>query len=308
MSTSPPPGAVTTNPAPSTPVQGPKREVTVISHSQLFYWWPVWAVGYLMAIITMIDGHLMAVLPKDTKALIEAKVTAGTDSKGEGLKDAAEGEVYFMPTNTKKPPIPRIATGKGDKSEKLLPQNPRLHMAASKNLGVVFCIVLLLVVLITNVPLRGMWSLVVIIVIVMLSVIFALADLWERIFEILSVLDIRINMGGYLFIATGVLILWAVTFFFFDRQVYMVFSPGQFKVCTEIGGGEKVYDTMGLTLERQRGDLFRHYILGLGSGDLVVRTTGAQAHQFDMPNVLFISKKVKEIEDLLKTTKTTEVR
>jgi hypothetical protein len=148
-----------------------------------------------------------------------------------------------------------------------------------------------------------MWSVVVIITVIALSVIFALAGWWESIFNALSLLDIRINMGGYLFIGIGLFGIWLFTLLFFDRQIYMVFTPGQFKVCTEIGGGEKVYDAMGLTLERQRGDLFRHYILGLGSGDLVVRTSGAQAHQFDLPNVLFISKKVQLIETLLQTKK-----
>ena len=53
-------------------------------------------------------------------------------------------------------------------------------------------------------------------------------------------------------------------------------------------------------MEKQRGDIFRHRILGLGSGDLLVRTSGAQAHQFDLPNVLFINKKVQQIEEMLK--------
>ena len=121
-----------------------------------------------------------------------------------------------------------------------------------------------------------------------------------------STLDIRINAGGYLFISIGLFVIWLFTILFFDRQIYIEFEPGQFKVCTEIGGGEKAYDTIGMTLERQRSDLFRHMILGLGSGDLIVRTTGAQAHQFDLPNVLFISKKVQMIEDLLRRRKTGE--
>ena len=80
----------------------------------------------------------------------------------------------------------------------------------------------------------------------------------------------------------------------------MIFTPGQFKVCTEIGGGEKVYDTTGMTIEKQRSDLFRHWILGLGSGDLIVNTSGAQAHHFDLPNVLFIGRKVQQIEEMLR--------
>ena len=82
--------------------------------------------------------------------------------------------------------------------------------------------------------------------------------------------------------------------------MYMVFTPGQFKVCTEIGGGEKVFDTIGMKLEKRRSDLFRHWILGLGSGDLIVKTTGAQAHQFEMDNVLFVGRKVQQIEEMIR--------
>src|SRR5262249_52316047 len=33
------------------------REVRIYSQSMLFYWWPVWAVGYLMAAITYVAGR-----------------------------------------------------------------------------------------------------------------------------------------------------------------------------------------------------------------------------------------------------------
>ena len=179
--------------------------------------------------------------------------------------------------------------------------NPlRLHIAKNKNFGVLFAIVVLLVIFSTNVPLRGMWSLMVIIVVISLSIIFALADWWEIIFRNFSYLDIRLNTGGYFFISAILFILWVVTLLVFDRQVYMVFSPGGFKVRTEVGGGEMDYPTIGLTLAKQRSDLFRHWILGFGSGDLIVRTTGAQAHQFEMPNVLFISSKTQQIQDMIR--------
>ncbi|HEY1859280.1 MAG TPA: hypothetical protein VGG61_02945, partial [Gemmataceae bacterium] len=84
------------------------------------------------------------------------------------------------------------------------------------------------------------------------------------------------------------------------RQLYMIFSPGQLKVRQEIGGGEKAYDTSGMTIEKQRSDLFRHWILGLGSGDLIVNTSGAHVQHFEFPNVLFVGKKVHQIEDMLR--------
>ena len=51
---------------------------------------------------------------------------------------------------------------------------------------------------------------------------------------------------------------------------------------------------------KQRNDLFRHWILGLGSGDLIVNTSGATAHHSDLPNVLFVGYKVRQIENMLR--------
>jgi hypothetical protein len=39
-----------------------------------------------------------------------------------------------------------------------------------------------------------------------------------------------------------------------------------------------------------------------------VRTSGAQAHQFDLPNVLFISKKVQQIENMIKRKAVVEAK
>src|SRR5438874_4544665 len=39
------------------------QEIKIVSHSNLFYWWPVWAVGFLMGILTFVDDHRMVILP-----------------------------------------------------------------------------------------------------------------------------------------------------------------------------------------------------------------------------------------------------
>jgi len=295
--------------APPAPVAAPATsagppDVTVVSHSTLFYWWPVWAVGFIMALITYIDGTLLVVAPAGSKrATIPATVQPEyVDPYSEKVPEVNK----IHPANDKYHVLVIKETEQSvEAREKAKDKvaDPRLHISRKKSLGVIFCIVLLLVVVITNVPLRGLWSVIVIGLIVALSIIFALAGWWDAIFAALTALDIRINMGGYLTLSIALLVAWLATFLFFDRQTYIVFQAGQFKVCTEIGGGEKVYDTVGLTLERQRGDIFRHYVLGLGSGDLIVKTSGAQAHHFDLPNVLFINRKVQMIEDLLRRQK-----
>src|SRR5262249_10295797 len=133
-----------------------------------------------------------------------------------------------------------------------VPENPRLYISRWSSYGVTFALVLLAVIVITNVPLRGMWSFVVIMFAIMLSIIFSFAGWWDAIFRAIAFLDIRINTGGYFFISTVLLIAWLITFFFFDHQIYAIFTPGALKVCEEIGGGEKNYDTTGMTLEKQR--------------------------------------------------------
>src|SRR4051812_18415919 len=62
MSVEPMPGTT-----PGAPPSSPK-EITIVSHSTLFYWWPVWAVGFLVAALTYLDGHVMATVPSGTVA------------------------------------------------------------------------------------------------------------------------------------------------------------------------------------------------------------------------------------------------
>ena len=256
------------------------RQLTIVSHSTLFYWWPVWALGFLLGLLSLMGGHRMAVLP-------------------EGHRTRSWSAMVSEPTRRKN--VTRTATFLSCPPTHKLPDDPlRLHISKGRGFGVLFATILLLVIVITNVPLRGMWSFMVIFLIIALSIIFALAGWWETILRHLGYLDIRINAGGYFFLSGILFAIWLFTVLIFDKQIYMVFTPGQFKVCTEVGGGEQTYSTIGMTLEKQRSDLFRHWILGLGSGDLIVKTTGAQAHHFEMPNVLFIGRKMQQIEDMVR--------
>jgi hypothetical protein len=283
---------------PPPPTQSPEEvEIRIVSHSNLFYWWPVWAIGFLLAFLTWLDGHRMIIVPDGAKAVRSANVE---------YEKSANQMTTFKDVDVV------IALNKEDKPERLPPTvkdadgnlpspiQPKVRMALSKNYGIWFALVLLLVIVITNVPLRGMWSVVIIIVIVMLSIIFTLAEVWDKIAAGLALLDIHMNAMGYLAISLVLFAIWVITFYFFDRQMYMVFTPGQLRVCTEIGGGEEAFDTMGMTIRKERSDLFRHWILGLGSGDLVVNTSGAHVRQFDLHNVLFVGRKVEQIADMLR--------
>ena len=87
--------------------------------------------------------------------------------------------------------------------------------------------------------------------------------------------------------------------FVYDRLSYWRVTPGQLTHDTVIGGAQKSYDTRGMVFEKHRQDLFRHWVLGLGSGDIQISTTGARRETVSIPNVLFVDAKVGEIQKMI---------
>ena len=113
-------------------------------------------------------------------------------------------------------------------------------------MGPVFCVVLLLTVVITNVPLRGLWSFLVLLLMVVVALIISLVpNGWDSLLRTVGNLHIYINMAGYLFIATAVFILWFVSVFIFDQRTYMRVTPGQIQVCEHVGASIRNFDTIG---------------------------------------------------------------
>src|SRR5437763_10062153 len=124
-----------------------------------------------MALLTLIDGEKLAVVPSDTIAVKDAQV------KYEELK----GD---KPVTTERKSVEALVVLNGhlpvDRETKEL-LKPKLHIATSSKPGVIFATVLLLIIVISNVPLRGLWSLIVILFIFLLVVILALANAWDPI-------------------------------------------------------------------------------------------------------------------------------
>src|SRR6516164_2801081 len=140
------------------PIAVPPSEVHIVAHSTLFYWWPVWVVGLLLAGRTWLDGYRLAIVPVGTQ------VVEGFDGGREAL---------VLPAGAHLPKEP--ATGK--------PREPNLRVASHSGYGVVFVVVVLVVVFITNVPIRGLWSVVAVVTAVLGTIILALAGWWDDILE-----------------------------------------------------------------------------------------------------------------------------
>jgi hypothetical protein len=271
------------NPTPPIPVSvvpdSRPREVVIISHSPLFYWWPVWAIGFLMAALSYFQGYQMAFVPRDTVAERNVQI-AGQ----EGPRD-----VLIVPKGQSLP-------SESDNDEL---KQPRLRVAASNNLGILWMTTLCIVVVVTHLQLRGVWSLVALMFMGSVIVLLSFLGLWDPIVRSIQVLDIHINAFGYLSISLFLFVIWLIAFFFVDRMKYMIFTRGRLRVRKLIGEGEKVYDTRGMVFQRHRDDLFRHWLLGFGSGDLTVRTSGTNPRQIEMLNVLGVGHKLTLINSMV---------
>lgn len=261
-------------------------EVVIISHSPLFYWWPVWAVGFAMAALTYWQGDQAAFVPRGTVAA-RGKQVEGFD----GPRD-----ILVAPAGR---PLPAASD-----SDEI--QQPRMRMTVSNNPGVVWAMTLCLVVVLTHLKLRGLWSVIVITFLGFSTVLLAVLGLWDPILRFVRIIDIHINAFGYLSISLFLFAVWLLTLVVLDPLVYLVFTRGQLRVRMIVGEGEKVYDTRGMKVERHRDDLFRHWLLGFGTGDLTVFTAGTNSRQFDVPNVFGMHRKLKLINTMLQEQEVTK--
>ncbi len=168
----------------------------------------------------------------------------------------------------------------------------------SRNVGVVYLTVVLFVFLVTHTSIKGALASVILTVFVAASVLFAVLGWWDDLFSLERHLSIHMDFGFYLIVSTVLFLLWGASLLFFDRLTYSVFTPGQLTEKHVLGGGSRTYDTRGMAIYRLRADPFRHWSLGLGSGDVHVATTGAEKVALEFRNVLFVERKLAMVKQL----------
>jgi hypothetical protein len=216
------------------------NELFIYSHSNFFYWWPVWVSGYIMALMTWFEGN---------------KVHVGGDEW--------------------------------------------VSMSANKNLGVIFTLLFLLVILVTNVTMRGLASVLAILAAAFTVLLLAYLNVWPSLLAWFNGITIYMNMGFYIVISTLIFAAWVFSTFVYDHMNFWRVTPGQVTHDSVIGGLQRSFDARGLVFEKHRADLFRHWIFGLGSGDLQITTAGAKPETMLIPNVLFVDHKIGVIQRLI---------
>ena len=173
----------------------------------------------------------------------------------------------------------------------------RIH--PGNNPGIFFIVTLVLLVIFTNSKLRGIYSIVTLVAVAFFVVLFAWLGWWDSILHFIPQLSARANVGFYLLFSTALLIVWLLAFFLFDRLAIWRVRPGQIIEEHMIGGQARSYDTNGVVFERRGQDLFHDIILGFGAGDLTLKIGGSHEETIQIPNVLFVDRKMKAIEKLI---------
>jgi len=261
---------------PPTPAAAAPQQVEVTSHTGLVYWWPVWAVGFLLAALTYWEGDHLAVVPAgttvkpaDKAGTFELTAKETSRSLDEAVKRSENKQEAF--------PVP---------------------ISHRKGYGIIFLVVQLLVIFGSNIPMRGVASLLGVMVLVVVAVLFSVMDWWSPILEFLGGLHVQMSVAAYLLPAVVLFVMWVVTVFFTDRLESIIFTPGQVTVLQDVGTKRQVYDAVMVHVEKRPNDLLRHWILGFGAGDLVI-TIPSQDVRYEFPNVLFVEQKLARIQALL---------
>jgi len=252
----------------------------------LFYWWPIWLLGYIAALVTYFEDHRLAIVPADTRVVVDASKS-----------DPTHTGYSIVVTN---PPTKLL--DQAERATSVPGEGPTFKTRVSQKawIGPLFCVVLLLTVLITNVPLRGVWSFVVLLLVLVLALgITLVPNGWDNLLAAVGNLHIYINLAGYLFIATTVMILWVVSVFIFDQRTYMRVTPGHIAICEHIGASIRDIDGSRVELEKKRDDMFRHWLLGFFSGDIVIKLTDTK-EEIRLPNVLWIGWRIEQVQRLIR--------
>jgi hypothetical protein len=236
-----------------------EQELKIIMHTGLLYWWPVWFVGFLMAAWTAFDDYHMVLIPDGT---------------------TIEGTTITAPAGTTL-------------------DVPQVHVSRSKVPGILFAATFGLVVGCSGGWMRG-WRAYFFGAAVAAGVfLLSWVGLWGPLVDWASYLDVRINLGGYLVLATVLFLIWAWFFFFVDRQIFVVFSKSQIRIHNRILEEEKAFDAGGVAFQVKEYDWFR-WLVGGGAGDIVLRV-GGSPQPIELPNVLRVGRRLNEIEKLLRT-------
>jgi hypothetical protein len=167
-------------------------------------------------------------------------------------------------------------------------------------LGLSFIGLMLFVVVFSNVRARGVYS----IVLLLLTGV----AIWgvqkipgiQTAYGWVNLLRVHLNLAFYLTFSVLLMTVWFFIIFLVDRFTWWRFSPGQVIEEHRVGQATgHAFNTEGMIIQRLPDDLFRHRVLGFGTGDFVVKP--ASGDTFEIHNVWRANSKQRQLEDMIAT-------
>jgi hypothetical protein len=167
-------------------------------------------------------------------------------------------------------------------------------------LGISFVALILFVVVFTNVRARGVYSFVLLLV--------AGGLIWgashvpgvDTAMNWAGLLRIHLNLAFYLTFSLALMLIWLFVIIFIDRFTWWRFSPGQVIEEHKVGQATgHAYNTEGMIIRRLPDDLFRHRLLGFGTGDFSVKPTHGES--FEIHNVPGANRIQRSLERMIAT-------
>ena len=151
----------------------------------------------------------------------------------------------------------------------------------------------------THVKARGVWSLVAVLITALAAIGIQWSFGWAALFTQLGFLLIYMNLAFYLFLSTFFLAIWVISFFVMSRFTYWRFTHGQV-TAHRFGGLAHSLDTLGMGVKKLPDDLFLHWLLGLGAGDLELTMGG---EKFLIENVLNVRGRARQAQNIIRRVK-----
>lgn len=171
--------------------------------------------------------------------------------------------------------------------------------------GVSFVALTLFVLIFTHARARGVKSLVLFLLFLIIGLSIQLFGVWHEVLQFGGLLLVHMNLAFYVLFSGLLCLSWLFVIFVADRFVFWEFSPGAIAERHRFTEGGSNYVAVQVQTARKSDDIFVHKILGLGflgfgTGDLDVRfSTPGGERNFHLTNVWSVSRAEREINRLV---------
>jgi hypothetical protein len=173
-------------------------------------------------------------------------------------------------------------------------------------LGISFVLLVVFVLIFTNARARGVKSLVLFLVLLVIGLLVQMAYGWDELLGFVPLLLVYMNLAFYVLFSSALLVAWLFTTFVSDRLRRYEFAPGSISRRMTLTEGGENFVSRQVHTARQSDDVFVHRLLGLwflgfGTGDIEIRfsTPGAGQRVYLLKNVWRVAAVERAINRLV---------